>query len=728
MTRATALVLACLGAALVLLPLGIHKPGLPMQVREWEPTWYLAAASLAHDGDLACGPEDLRRFFAEFPFAHEPELELSSPDGGETLYFATPLPYALLAAPWAGLFGAEGPLALNLLLLWAAIALLATAWARENPAPLALTFATGAMLASAAFAWAFAVGPEVFVLAAAAAALVLIRPRELAEPPATRLAAASGALLAAAAIHQPVLAFLALVPLGGWLTARGDTPRLARLRPVLAWLTGATATIALVAGLAWLATGSFDLDPRTEARVVVFENPHAALDELFRQAPGPGVEAEPSAPLQGSSERWLDRAGILLLGRHVGLIPYFPWVLPALLFFLLDARHSRRGFWLAGASAAILAALWLAIPFDRQAGGDAIGHRALIGLYPALLLLAGELRWRWPVLAGWALGGTLLGALLFTPFGAPIPESTWQAHTRNPPLSALPLELGLLPELPDYRAWDLSDELRLWARRDQVEERNQGLVVRGGEKVELWLESPRELGSAMVLELASPAVPNQVEVEFAGTRESFQVESGENEAGEDTPRRLSLNPGKSAVKRWRGGRELFFYRLEIETERGERPGWRGPEKGRGPYVGAQFQILGTEEKLGRDLYQLEWLGCGAPREVEVGEEFLALARLRNTSAHPWPIEGPVKVRLGYRWLDEEGKPVRHRSARTDLENQVSSGETLETWQKIIAPGEPGSYALELDAIYEKAAWFSSRGAETCKTSITVRPEKPPIDD
>ncbi len=120
------------------------------------------------------------------------------------------------------------------------------------------------------------------------------------------------------------------------------------------------------------------------------------------------------------------------------------------------------------------------------------------------------------------------------------------------------------------------------------------------------------------------------------------------------------------------------------------------------------------------LYQAAWGGCGAPDSVATGEGFLALARLRNTSPHPWPHRGNARVRLGYRWLDPGGSEIDEEVRRQDLEAPVAPGQALESWVRVLAPADPGRYVLELDLAYEPMAWFSERGTETCRVELAVR--------
>ena len=94
-----------------------------------------------------------------------------SDDGWRTMYFGKPYIYSLLAAPWARLFGANGMLAWNMLLLVGMIVMGAQYLARYNSPGRALLFACVFFLLSTAFGYAFWLQPEVFNMAAVTACL-----------------------------------------------------------------------------------------------------------------------------------------------------------------------------------------------------------------------------------------------------------------------------------------------------------------------------------------------------------------------------------------------------------------------------------------------------------------------------------------------------------------------------------------------------------------------------
>lgn len=260
-----------------------------------------------------------------------------------------------------------------------------------------------------------------------------------------------------------------------------------------------------------------------------------------------------------------------------------------------------------------------------------------------------------------------------------------------------------IPAPPRWRAVDAAD-VRLWFRDEEMtpQARDGG----GGElrlrcaQAALWIESPVELASAVFL--------------LRGGSGSVSVRSWERwRPWARTPPTAAPPPDASSrlFLEWQNPRLVhrrddgrLFYRMEIrQRDAGE----------------AVLTYLGPREAVERPLYDVAWDGCGAPDGVAPGESFLALARYRNRSPYPWPDGGNVRVRLGSRWLDAEGA----ENAERDLPGPVAPGEAQDAWIRVQGPPAPGRHVLELDLAYEPVAWFSEKGAETCRVEVEVTPSR-----
>jgi len=276
-----------------------------------------------------------------------------------------------------------------------------------------------------------------------------------------------------------------------------------------------------------------------------------------------------------------------------------------------------------------------------------------------------------------------------------------------------------LPAEPRYLALELPGDVCLWAPADQAELEENALRIRGGENVALWLESPNQLPSA-VFAVDNPA-DHPIAVDFGNARSTITFD----QVAANASRRLLVQPQRPdrlrSAPQATTSSTTYLYRLEVRAPGGE----QDPASGE---PGITLRFLGTREFLEQDLYALAWDGCGAPSPVTVGEEFLAIARLRNLSAHPWRHRGEVRVRLSYHWLRADGGEVVGDRLRTELRTTVEPGAELVSWQRVRAPQEPGRYLLELDPIFENVAWFSARnGGMRCRAEVEVTTPAPDPD-
>lgn len=734
-SRTTTLALLSVSLLLLILPLATAGPGLPMTLKSDEPAYYLMALSLVRDGDLRVETEDLERAFREFPYRPVNNLILMTDDGWRTVLYGKPYLYSLFAAPFAGVAGARGMVFFNMALLLAMVWMGAAYLARDNPPGRAALFAAGFFLVSPAFAYVFWLHPEVFAMAGVATCLFLgFRPLRLGEGRRRTLllAALSGAALALAVYHKPVIGAVGVAPLYAYFRSR-------RWGEGGAWLGGAALSLGAAVALAVALTGHPTpylgverqgvtvCDPETVP--VTAETAVTAKPEVHRPTAGawswifrvpevdPGLLAE--------------NLGYFLVGRHTGLVPYFPFAILAVVLFLAHGRRSRER-WVLLASLAVVALFFLVfIPANWQGGGGFVGNRYFVNVYPAFLFLAARIAPAWLPAAGYAAGGLFLGGILFTPFGAPVPEPTLQAHVRGAPFGLLPLELSLR-EVPGYNEVDLNG-LRLLGRRDVTLDRGGTVWVQGGTEVELLLLAAEPLPEPLHFQVRSRAPGNRVRLRVGGAEEAFELGPG---TASGPVRHLVLEPGGPTGKAHRPGGELMVYRMEVETETGRVEPWtrvfpppRCPDSSfawyetlaENFYLGAELTLLSAGGDPGRDVFEVEWREVRVRSRVQAGATFYADVRLANTSAAAWDGVGAARVRMAYHWLDAESRTVVRDGRRTGFDGPVPPGGEARVLVEVEAPEEPGRYVLVLEPVLEHVAWFSDRGVEPYRAAVTVVP-------
>jgi hypothetical protein len=739
------LTLVAVSLFLLVFPLALGKPGLPTHLKADEAAYYLMSLSLAHDGDLRLEVKDVNRLFQEFPYQPVNNLILMTRDGWHTVHYGKPYIYSLLAAPFAGLFGADGLLFFNMLLTVAMIWMGASYLARFNPDGLAALYSVGFVLLSAGFSYIFWIQPEVFNMAAVAACLYFGLPRTDAIPaiPETGrrvllLAAVSGAALLLAVYNKPMIAAVGIAPMWGYVRRKD-------WRTAGAWLAGAALCGILVAGISMALTGT----PTSYLGVqrsgfTVCEpgkmpvDPGPPLPSPLPRSGGEGARggvAAAAASPTGNAMTWLfrmpdtqwseftDNVGYFLWGRHAGLILYLPFAALSVLLFLVHGRRSVERWLILVAVSAVALFFLLQIAWNWQGGGGFVGNRYFINVYPAFLFLVTRIRPRWTVPAGYAWAGLFLAPLIFTPFGDVGPEPTLQSHVRNVPFRWFPLELTLR-NVPGYHRIPMGD-FRMIGRKDQFLPLGESVWVRGADTVELYLMSGSPLEKLVFL-VGSPAPHNRMKIDLGDAEQSLDLKAGEAQ-------RVELRPGE-ATRIWKTKTGTnYAYRMVIHPETGRIRHWTrdlppescsyfvGNDKvEENFFVGAELMYLGTGEALDANLYDIRWGQTIVPEQVRAGESFTVLTRLFNRSRVTWPVTSGARVSLAYHWRTPDGREVVREGERTNLKEPVPPGGRISVRQQVVAPSEPGTYVLELDPVFETISWFSEKnGGNTFRQEVRV---------
>jgi hypothetical protein len=776
--RTVHLALAAVTAFFLLFPLTLGKPGLPTHLKADEGAYYLAAQSLAHDHNLRVEPQDVDRAFQEFPFGPVNNMIVMSDDGWRTVYFGKPYLYSLAGAPFAGLFGANGMLFFNMVLLMAMVWMGYLYLRRYNPAGLAALFSASFFLLSVGFSYVFWIQPEVFNMFSVAACLFFGLPRidETGLPNRRRewlFALISGAILALAVYDKPMFAAVGLAPL--WAYGRDR-----RWKTLGVWMAGAVVSMGIIGGIAIRLTGhpssymgvhrqgvtlcepgKVPISPEIAAARAVGNGQGGAQGKVQAGgngggAPTPAARAAKTAPVPaspavpvipavpnsttGNTWTWLVRPpdvtlyeeaeniGYFLIGRHTGMIPYTPFAVLGLIFFLLPGRRRTGERWVLLAAVTAVALFFLTfIAWNWQGGGGFVGNRYFVTAIPAFLFLVTEIRPPRLLLAGYVVAGLFLGPLLLTPFGATVPEPTLQAHVRNLPFRLLPLELSLR-NVPGYERVQLGD-LRIVGRREVFAPQGEQMWVGGATSVELYFIGSHPI-SRMVFQATNFAPGNHVEIRMGKAREVMDF------SGEET-RRVQLDPGEPFRVRRQTWATFWVYRMVVTSRTGSVQHWvrqyppnncptfvQDDRTNENFYTGLGLAYLGTAALLDADIFPLQWGNTVAPPQVPAGAPFQVTTRLFNRSRFPWTAVGAARVNLAYHWLDATGKQIVEDGLRTPMPWPVPPGGRVSVQQKVLAPAAPGHYILELDPVFETVAWFGRKnGGKTLRIPIEVLPRE-----
>jgi hypothetical protein len=459
-------VLLVVGLAWALTADAIHVgPGIAGEIKGDDAVYVAAALSAAFDGNLSYERRDLERFEGLYhrgpegiflkrgkaldvrvdgvlPFVH---LDKRPDPRTDRLYFGKALLYPIVGAPFVRVFGLNGLLILNVLLL-AVVALCAYVFlvARSSPLGAAL-FTTAFIGASSLPVYVVFFMPEIFNVALVTLAYFLwcypeIAPERRLNRPAMQLAAAI--VLGAATYSKPFNAVL-VAPLVAWALWNREWGRAVVL---------GLASVA-VAGLcfAFTAAVSGEFNYQGGDRQTFYGSfPFDGTGDVWnRQAGQVMTDGSVQVEVLTSSDapaQFVRNIEYFLLGRHFGFVPYFfPGAVALATWLLSDDRRQPWRILVFGGFVASVVMMLLVLPFTWSGGGGPVGNRYLLSVYAVLIFLvpggslaaAGALAW---------MGGALFTAkILLNPFVAAkypylIPE---RGAVRR-----LPVELAMTTDLP----------------------------------------------------------------------------------------------------------------------------------------------------------------------------------------------------------------------------------------------------------------------------------------
>lgn len=112
-----------------------------------------------------------------------------------------------------------------------------------------------------------------------------------------------------------------------------------------------------------------------------------------------------------------------------------------------------------------------------------------------------------------------------------------------------------------------------------------------------------------------------------------------------------------------------------------------------------------------------------PLRAKAGRELRVKARVHNLSSRPFPAQatyGRRLVRLGAQLCDEQGAVIDRDYARAWLPSDVGAHTCADVSIDILAPAQPGRYALKFDLVSEGIDWFERSGSEPTLKPLHVR--------
>lgn len=544
-------------------------------------TFLLQTLSVAHDGDFRYTQTDRERF-KKLGWGEEP-LGLFLRRHGEAQYFAKPVLYALLAAPFARCSSNRGPLVLNAL-LWIGLVELSYRWFRRRLPPVeAALLALLCWGATAAPFYVFVIHADMLIIFLLAAALYLgLAPLADAD--------ASGGQVKISALHALLFGLVN----GAMIYEKQPFALFSVSLLVLWWWRGRPASrrlhLWLAAGSCLVLTLGFSLLHYCEDGSL---SPYAGDRVMVREADPFSAKAPKAASaLAMRTGDFYTKKGLVsriaptrilqlaaysphfalhyLVGRRVGLFPYMtPFLLLiALAALALRQKPGRYALWVLAPAAAYVAFYFVLTPLNYHGGQTSLGNRYGLQVAPAFIFAFG---WA-PVSLGLVRLGLLLLGLcaLYFPGRAFFAPATavrdnhlifqWNRF-RLLPLEPELLMLGCDRDDSKFTLEDGTFVVRL-SEPDPLKTHTRFWCGEGA-KSRFGILRLGESGRPFEVRLSSATHRVHGYFESAGKRTEFLIEPNQSRLFRPLTEKAFCMGGMAS-------RELFYWPLSIRVDRAEK--------------------------------------------------------------------------------------------------------------------------------------------------------------
>ena len=520
------------------LPL-LHKPFVFAD----QAVYYAMAQSLAFDGDLEYTARDLIRY--EEDLRSSPNgifLKKVVREGREHYYYAKSYAFALFAAPFVRVFGPNGPLVSNGLLLFLILLMGWNYFSLANSPGLSLVKIVTFLGASVAGVYAFWITPDFFNLFLVFTVLFLWRfktqvpasePGECLGPWRRFLLSGATDYLAAAiagivVFSKPTnIVLTAPLVLSTWLVGKKFWKAVA-LGFVL------VLTAAVFFGANWLWTGDWNYQGGLR-KSFVYHFPLEKQGQTFDSASGDLMTTDGYVGRSIYPVKYIPyNLFWYIFGRFTGIAWYF---FPALLFlilFFMGKKSLDRWLILAAAAGQILVYIYM-MPQNYGGGGGSLANRYFMSIYPLFLFLPGlKIRPKAETILPWAMAAVFLSPILLSPIQT---SSSPSMHAKKFPFTLLPLEYTLINDLPTNttpsahrQQWGmpLFEDRFLYFLDDNYNPKHReenGWWTYGDQKADMVLRTFFPVKEVVVHLLNNPRQDNMITVTLDGRTQTIVLDS-----------------------------------------------------------------------------------------------------------------------------------------------------------------------------------------------------------
>ncbi len=568
-----------------------------------EATYYMMGLSLVRDGDLAYRREDLVRVWREFPagpagvFLKHGRKISGAPDPDQNrYYYGKSFIYPLVAAPLIFVFGTNGFLLLNVLML--SLVLLSGCLflqARSSPWPSAI-LATAFVMASVVPVYLVQIMPEVFNFSLACLAYFCWLYKDVAAPDRSPRGTAwlftaksdlwVGILLGIATFSKPSSALLLIGPVAGAFLRR------TALRSQIPAIVAFTLMTGGLFGINLAISGDWNYQGGGDRKSYYFEYPFqnsVPVHELGVSKSRETLMSQIIFNRRTFASNLAHNLEYFFIGRHAGMLGYFFPGLVGMLALIVAPRGRPAWQWLVLAAALIQGLFFIvATPYTWSGGG--VGNRYFFSGYGVMLFLMPPIESSVAALTMWAIGGLFVGPMVLNPFVASFRPAD---NVKAGPLRLLPVEHTLVNDLPVNTD---PDHFRLWFGDTQGDpgflvyflddnahgrEADRSFWTRGDSRADLIIKTDRPIRRATFDVTAGP-VTVDVTIDLAGRRQSLHLD-----AGSSGRLSLAMPPGLPYEKEV----QALVWNVRIWTTGGFTPIFFDPKSSDVRYLGARVKPM-----------------------------------------------------------------------------------------------------------------------------------------
>jgi hypothetical protein len=106
-------------------------------------------------------------------------------------------------------------------------------------------------------------------------------------------------------------------------------------------------------------------------------------------------------------------------------------------------------------------------------------------------------------------------------------------------------------------------------------------------------------------------------------------------------------------------------------------------------------------------------------KLHPGEDIKVPVHIQNPGTETWVSAGKYPVTVSYKWF-KDGQMMGIEGERTGLPSAIGPNQGVDVDVRMIAPPEPGKYALRVTLVQEAVTWFMIKSNTFLELPVTVQ--------